>query len=136
MALELIGKLIQVNQEISGKSARGDWKKREMIIETIEQFPKKVCIGCFGDKADQVANYQPGTELRIAFNLESREFNSKYYTDVKAWKIDISSGGGSNNSNSNSNNNNSYNQSAPSYSNQSAPAEMPAASQGNDDLPF
>lgn len=131
MALELIGKLIQVNQEVAGKSARGDWKKRDMIVETIEQFPKKVCISCFGDKADQVANYQPGTELRIAFNLESREFNSKWYSDIKAWKIDISSGA----SNSNSNNN-SYNQASPSYSNQAAPSAMPASSNGNDDLPF
>ena len=131
MALELIGKLIQVNQEVAGKSARGDWKKREMIVETIEQFPKKVCVGCFGDKADQVANYQPGTELRIAFNLESREFNSRWYTDVRAWEIDISSGA----SNSNSNNN-SYNQASPSYINQSASSAMPASSNGNDDLPF
>ncbi len=134
MGNEIIGKVIQVNAEFAGKSTRGDWKKRDLIIETIEQYPKKVCVLCFGDKADQVANYQPGTELRIAFNLESREFNSKWYTDVRAWKIDISSGGGgSSNSNSNSN---SYNQAAPSYSNQSAPSEMPAASQGNDDLPF
>ncbi len=132
MALELIGKLIQVNQEIVGKSARGDWKKRDMIVETIEQFPKKVCISCFGDKADQVANYQPGTELRIAFNLESREFNSKWYSDIKAWKIDLSSGASSNSSS----NNNSYNQAAPSYSNQATPSSMPAASNGNDDLPF
>ena len=133
MGNEIIGKVIQVNAEFAGKSARGDWKKRDLIIETIEQYPKKVCVLCFGDKADQVANYQPGTELRIAFNLESREFNSKWYTDVRAWKIDISSGASSSNSNSN---NNSYNQSAPAYSNQSSPSEMPAASQGNDDLPF
>ena len=134
MALELIGKLIQVNPEVAGKSARGDLKKREMIVETIEQFPKKVCISCFGDKADQVSNYHPGTELRIAFNLESREFNSKWYSDIKAWKIDISNGASSNN---NSNNNNNYNQAAPSYSNQAASsAAMPAASNGNDDLPF
>lgn len=131
MALEIIGKLVQVNPEVAGKSARGDWKKREMIIETIEQYPKKVCISCFGDKADQVSNYQPGTELRIAFNLESREFNSRWYSDIRAWKIDISSGASSSNSN-----NNSYNQAAPSYSNQSAPSTMPAASSGNDDLPF
>ncbi len=133
MALELIGKVIQVNQEVAGKSARGEWKKRDMIIETIEQYPKKVCIGCFGDKADQVANYKAGTELRIAFNLESREFNSKWYSDIRAWKIDISNGatpGG--NSNNNSNN---YNQPSPAYSNQSS-GEPPSASSGTDDLPF
>jgi len=131
MALEIIGKLIQLNPEVKGTSARGDWKKREMIIETIEQYPKKVCVSCFGERADQIANYQPGTELRIAFNLESREFNSRWYTDVRAWRIDLSTGASSSYSGNSAGSN--YNQPAPSYNDASS---MPPPSQANDDLPF
>lgn len=135
MPNEIIGKVIQVNQEFAGKSARGDWKKRDMIIETMEQYPKKVCILCFGERADQVANYQPGTEVKVAFNLESREYNGKWYSDIRAWKIDLSSGGGASNNSGNNNysSGNNYQQ-APAQSSQPSTASAP--SQANDDLPF
>lgn len=89
MSLELNGKLVKLLPVQSGESARGPWKKQEMIIETNEQYPKKVAITCWGDKVDEIQNLAEGTNLQIAINVESREFNERWYTDVRAWKIDV-----------------------------------------------
>lgn len=86
--LILEGKLIQVLDPQSGTSTRGDWKKQDFILETTEQYPKKVCISCWNEKAEELNNYKPNDMLKIAVNIESREYNSRWYTDIKAWKME------------------------------------------------
>lgn len=92
------GKMVQVLDPQSGTSTRGEWKKQDFILETTEQYPKKVCISCWNDKADDLANYKPNDMLKVAVNIESREYNTKWYTDIKAWKIEpMGASGGANN---------------------------------------
>jgi hypothetical protein len=82
------GKLIQVLDAQEGVSTRGAWKKQDFVLETADQYPKKICISCWNEKADELKNYQPNDAIRVSINLESREYNSKWYTDVKAWKLE------------------------------------------------
>ncbi len=89
------GKIVQVLDPQSGTSTRGEWKKQDFILETTEQYPKKVCISCWNDKADELNNYKPNDMLKVAVNIESREYNSRWYTDIKAWKIEPIGGGAS-----------------------------------------
>jgi len=84
--LELTGKIIEVLPERSGTSTRGPWRKQEYIIEIPGDFPKKVCFMLWGDKIDQFG-IQPGQELTVSVDLESREYNGRWYTDVKAWRV-------------------------------------------------
>lgn len=84
--LELTGKIIQVLPEKSGSSARGPWRKQEYIIEIPGDYPKKVCFMLWGDKIDQFG-IQPGQQLTVSVDLESREYNGRWYTDVKAWRV-------------------------------------------------
>ena len=93
MSLELNGKLVKLLPVQSGESQRGPWKKQDMIIETNEQYPKKIAITCWGEKVDEIQNLAEGTNLLVAINIESREFNERWYTDVKAWKIDVQGAG-------------------------------------------
>jgi len=88
MSLEISGSLVELRPVVTGESARGQWKKQEMIIETQEQFPKKVCLICWGDRVDEVANLQPGAQIKASINIESREFNGRWYTDVKVWRLE------------------------------------------------
>lgn len=89
MALEITGKLIQKLDLQSGIGKTGNsWQKQEFIIETTEQFPRKVCANLWGDKVDMLSAINIGDTVIISFNVESREFNGKWYTDVKAWKIE------------------------------------------------
>lgn len=82
------GKLVQVLDPQEGTSTRGAWKKQDFILETTDQYPKKICIGCWNEKTDELRNYQPNDSLKVAVNIESREYNGRWYTDIKAWKIE------------------------------------------------
>ena len=85
--MELIGKIIELLPEESGESARGPWRKQQYILETEGQYPKKVCFMAWGDKIDEFA-IKVGETLTASINIESREFNGRWYTDVKAWKVE------------------------------------------------
>ena len=89
MSLEITGKLIAKLPLQSGTSSKGNtWQKQEFVIETGDQYPKKICSNLWGDKADQLNQFNIGDDIKVSFDLESREFNGRWYTDVKAWKIE------------------------------------------------
>lgn len=115
------GRLIQVLTAQEGQSTRGAWKKQDFVIETSEQYPKKVCISCWNEKTDELSKFQLNDILKVSVNIESREYNSKWYTDVKAWRIDQ------------------LNDSAPVSKNNEASDDVSGVSftsDENDDLPF
>ena len=86
--MEIQGKVIQVLAPASGTSKSGNaWKKQEYVIETHDQYPRKVMFMLFGDRADQY-KAEVGQEVIVSFDLESREFNGRWYTDVRAWKME------------------------------------------------
>jgi hypothetical protein len=68
----------------------GEWKKQEIIVETDGQYPKKICISIWGDKINN-APLEIGNYLNIDFDAESREFNGRWYTDLRAWKVELAS---------------------------------------------
>ena len=85
--MELEGKIIQINPLQSGEGKNGTWKKQEFVVETKSQYPKKVCITAWGDKIDQF-NLNENEDVKVSIELESREYNSRWYTDVRAWKVE------------------------------------------------
>lgn len=87
-AIEITGKIIKMLSLQSGVGKNGAWSKQDFIIETIEQYPRKICISAWGDKSDILSQCPVGTEVKVSVNIESREFNDKWYTDVRAWKIE------------------------------------------------
>lgn len=88
MALDIKCKLLDKLAVQSGTSARGPWSKQEFIVETIEQYPRKICMNVWGqDKVNELVNYNHGEQLSVSVNIESREFNGRWYTDVRAWRI-------------------------------------------------
>ena len=82
------GRLIQVLDPQSGNSTRGAWKKQDFILETKEEYPKKICICCWNEKSEELAKYKPNDLIKVSINIESREYNSRWYTDIKAWRIE------------------------------------------------
>jgi hypothetical protein len=84
------GKVVRILPQQSGESSNGSWKKQEFIIETDGTYPKNICILGFNEMADKVAALANGDEVEVFVNIESREYNSRWYTDIKAWKIDSS----------------------------------------------
>ena len=87
--MEITGKLIQKLPVQSGVSSSGNsWSKAEFVIETVEQYPKKVCSNLWGERAKALDQFQLGDLMTVSFDLESREYNGRWYTDVKAWKVE------------------------------------------------
>lgn len=123
--MQLTAKLIQLLPLQSGTGKNGEWKKQDIIVETLDQYPKKVCITLWENKFDHVS-LQSGEQYTIDFDVESREFNGRWYTDVKAWKIEAQN----------------KQKSAPTSSPQDEFEEIPpenpfsGANEGVDDLPF
>jgi hypothetical protein len=91
--MEIKGRLVQVLPAQTGAGKNGPWKKQDIIIETPGQYPKKVCVSVWGDKISE-SQLVVGSELNVFFDVESREYNGKWYTDVKAWKVDSAGAGG------------------------------------------
>lgn len=125
--MEISGKIIKKLDPVTGNSARGEWKKQEFIIETEDKYPKQVCISAWAEKVDELTKYNINDKVKLSLNAESREYNGRWYTDLRFWKIEMI-GATANNSNSN-------NTSAPS-----APVVEDFSnfdnSQETDDLPF
>jgi hypothetical protein len=86
--MQLTAKLIQVLPLVTGTSKNGDWKKQDFIVEGEGTYPKKICFSVWGDKINP-SQLIVGNELKIDFDIESREYNSRWYTDLKAWKIEL-----------------------------------------------
>ena len=83
--MELTGKIINVLPLQTGDGKNGTWKKQEYVIETFDKIPRKVCFSLWGEKIDQF-QLNEGDEAEVMFDLESREYNGRWYTDLKAWK--------------------------------------------------
>ena len=90
MAMELEGRIARKLTVQTGTSARGAWSKQEFVLEYQEgNFPTQVCMNVWGDdKVRELDKYQVGDKVKISFNLSSREYNGRWYTDVRAWRIE------------------------------------------------
>ena len=86
--MEITGKVVRLGALTEGTSARGPWRKQDLIIETEEQFPKTVCLTCWTNQIDEIQKFAPGQTIKAQIDLSSREFNGKWYTDVRVWRFE------------------------------------------------
>lgn len=85
--MDFRARMIQFLGETGGTSKAGNpWKKKEWVVETEGQYPRKVKVQCFGDRSDTI-NMEPGKLYVLSVDLESREFNGRWYTDVSVFRV-------------------------------------------------
>lgn len=90
--MEVEGKVIFDLGERGGTSKAGNpWKIHEYVLETKDSFPKKIAFDFFGDKADQY-KLKPGDDIILSFDIESREYQGRWYTSIRGWKAEQASG--------------------------------------------
>ncbi|MBD5298191.1 MAG: DUF3127 domain-containing protein [Bacteroides sp.] len=90
--MEIKGKIIFALPEVSGVSKSGNnWKKREYVLETVETYPKKVHFDFFGERADQYP-LNVGDNITLSFDIESREYQGRWYTSIRGWKAEKDGG--------------------------------------------
>lgn len=85
--MEINGLLFEILPAQTGVSAKGEWKKEFFVIETQDQFPKKLCFSIWNGKIS-LTSFAKGDVLKVSFDAESREYNQRWYTDLKAWKVE------------------------------------------------
>jgi hypothetical protein len=85
--MEISGKIIAVLPIATGQGKNGMWRSQDYVLETGDQYPKKVCFNFFGDKIDQFP-LAIDEQVTVSFDLESREYNGRWFTSVRAWKAE------------------------------------------------
>lgn len=87
--MEIKGKIIAKLPTTKGVSANGkEWEKQDFVVETTEQYPKKLAITVMGnDKIQQVPPV--GSEVKVDFNHDAKEYNGKWYNSINLWKIEV-----------------------------------------------
>jgi len=93
--MEIIGRVAQLLPLVTGQGKNGEWRKQEFIIEIADgQFPKKICFSLWGDKIQQ-AGLALNETVKVFFDIESREYNARWFTEAKAWKVEKQGAGAS-----------------------------------------
>lgn len=102
------------------------WSKQEFVIETFDTYPRKVCLSVMNDKVNELERYNVGDTINASLNIESREYNGRWYTDVRAWKLNSAQAATVGNTSQNGPSETFQGGSDPGFSNETA----------SDDLPF
>lgn len=87
--MEVTGKIIAVLQPNSGVSARtgNPWMSQEYVLETHDQYPRKVCFRIFGEDKIKQFSIQMGEELNVSFDIDAHEYNGRWYNTLSAWNV-------------------------------------------------
>ena len=87
--MELAGRVIAVLEPKGGTSRNGnEWKVQEYVIETHDQYPRRMCFDVFGDDKIKQFNIQVGEELNVSFDIDAREWQGRSFNSIRAWKVE------------------------------------------------
>ena len=89
MQMELTGKVIAVMEARSGSSSKtgNAWMVQEYVIEVPGQFPKRCMFTVFGEDRIKQFNIQAGEDLTVQFDIDAREYNGRWYNDIRAYNV-------------------------------------------------
>lgn len=128
---EIEGKLKAKLASQGGTSSRGEWLKQDFVLEYQDgNFPAEICLSAFGqDKVSELERFQTGDAVRVSFNIKAREYNGRWYNDLRVWKI--AAGGAEAPKQS-------YSRAAGTAAAAPSPtiADMPSSEETGEDLPF
>lgn len=88
--MELAGKVIAILEARSGvsKATGNPWKMQDYVIETNEQYPRRMVFNVFGEDKINQFNIQMGEEINVFFDVNAHEYQGRWYNDLRAWKIE------------------------------------------------
>lgn len=85
--MEFEGTVFKIMAATTGTSARGEWQRQDVVFEMQEgTFARKICVTFF-NKPEDVARLKEGATYTVSVNVESREYNGRWYTDIRAWRL-------------------------------------------------
>lgn len=84
--MEIKGTIVQILEPLTGQGANGEWRKQSYIVEVPGVYPRKICVDVWGNNIDAF-QIKLQEELTVSLDIESREYNGKWYTNIKAWRV-------------------------------------------------
>ncbi len=88
--MELAGKVIAILEPRSGvsRNSGNPWKMQDFVIETHEAYPRRMVFNVFGEDKINQFNIQIGEEINVSFDINAREYQGRWFNDIRAWKVD------------------------------------------------
>lgn len=86
-AIYIEGQITAILPETRGVGQRGEWVSQDFVLKTDDNYPKNICFTILGADKIKEANIKIGDVVSIGVNIESREFNGRWYTSIKAWSV-------------------------------------------------
>lgn len=86
--MELTGKVIAIlePQSFTSKKDGNVYITTVFVIETQGQYPKKVAFKVMGEDRFKGMQIVVGHNYNVSFDVESREWQGKWFTECSAWK--------------------------------------------------
>jgi len=88
MSCEIEGKVYTLLPEQKGMGKKGEWKKRDLVIETLGDYPKKVVFACWNERVNDISKLALNQYVKVSFRPESREFQGRWYNDMVMFRIE------------------------------------------------
>lgn len=85
--MDITGKIIAILPMQSGEGKNGPWRSQDYVLETQDQYPRKVCFNLFGNRIEQFP-LAINDLVNVSFDIESREWNGRWFTTIRAWKVE------------------------------------------------
>lgn len=85
--MEIEGIITKVLPIREGTSSKGPWKMAEYVLETIEQYPKRMCFTVSDGASGRIArlNIQEGQRYRVFFDIDAQEYQGRWYNRITAF---------------------------------------------------
>lgn len=61
--------------------------KYSFVGKTDDQYPKSIFFTCWDDDNWKKFNIKVGGTYQVSFDVSSREWNGRWYTDVNVWRV-------------------------------------------------
>jgi hypothetical protein len=87
--MDIQGRVFKKLPSLTGTGKNGTWHKQEFVVETMEQYPRKIALECWNDDVRTLETVEEGNVVKVNFNIESREHEGRWYTQLRAWKINL-----------------------------------------------
>lgn len=85
--MEITGKITYVLPERSGTSARGEWKAQSFVVETEDNYPRKMVFDVFGAERLQTFNIKVGDKVKVSFDIDAHEYQGRWFNNIRAYDV-------------------------------------------------
>lgn len=87
--MNITTKFVKKLPEVSGQGKEKPWRKQEFVVVTNDNYPKNICFALWNDKIEQLNGIQPDQIIEVDFDIQSQEYNGRYFTELSAFKVKL-----------------------------------------------